>query len=489
MMVIGSVQAVNILISILRQKVLAVMVGPAGVGLLSIFNSLHSVVTEAAGVGLSSSGVREIAAVREDQQTLRRVRWVLLSAHLGQGAMALLGVWLLREEISNWLFGDAAYSKEVGLLGVAVLLSLLASAHSALLQGLRLIGDLSRVTLTGALFGTVAGLAAVSIFGPDGLVWFIVVQPLGNLAAALYFVRKLARPAEARPKLRQFARIWLLMARIGLAFMLGKLATVISLLLIRGHVTKELGLDAAGYFAAATGVTVTYLGFLLSAMLADYYPRLTEVIKDRDAATSLMNDQAQLCLAIGGPLLLILIGTAPWIIALLYSTEFEPAVELLQWQALGNLFKIASFPLSISIVAAAHAKTFLATELFFNLIFVAVIYAFLPMAGLSITAMAFTLAYAVYFISVLAVARRIHGFRGNPITVRLFVIHIALSSALLALANLTPNIALISAPLLAIITGLLSVRVVLAQIGSGGRLATRLKNLFTRFGWPIQERS
>ena len=96
------------------------------------------------------------------------------------------------------------------------------------------------------------------------------------------------------------------MAKLGAAFMLGGLATSATLLLVRGRISQELGLDAAGYFAAAWGITMTYVGFLLGAMAADYYPRLTEVIHDKVAAVRLMNDQAQLGLAIGGPVLLLL---------------------------------------------------------------------------------------------------------------------------------------------------------------------------------------
>ena len=63
------------------------------------------------------------------------------------------------------------------------------------------------------------------------------------------------------------------MAKLGAAFMLGGLATAATLLLVRGHISQELGLDAAGYLAAAWGITMTYVGFLLGAMGADYYPR------------------------------------------------------------------------------------------------------------------------------------------------------------------------------------------------------------------------
>lgn len=43
------------------------------------------------------------------------------------------------------------------------------------------------------------------------------------------------------------------MARLGSAYMLGGLATTSTLLLVRSVITQELGLEAAGYFAAAWG--------------------------------------------------------------------------------------------------------------------------------------------------------------------------------------------------------------------------------------------
>ena len=198
MLIIGSAQVVNILISIVRMKVLAVLLGPSGVGLLSIYNSLLGMVQQTAGLGMGSSGVREIASSRGDEATLSRVRRVLFAAHLLQGALAMLAVWLLRERIAIWLFGDAVRATEVGLIGIAILLSLLASAQTALLQGLRKIGDLGRVTVIGAFVGTLAGLAAVWLQGESGLIWFILVQPLAAVLIALHYTRRLPKPTAAR---------------------------------------------------------------------------------------------------------------------------------------------------------------------------------------------------------------------------------------------------------------------------------------------------
>jgi O-antigen/teichoic acid export membrane protein len=486
MLVIGSAQVVKILISIFRMKVLAVLLGPGGVGLLSIYNSLLDMVQQTAGLGMGNSGVREIASSRGDEATLSRVRRVLFAAHLIQGTLAMIAVWLLRERITIWFFGDALRATEVGLIGVAILFSLLASAQTALLQGLRKISDLGRVTVISAFIGTLVGIAAVWLQGGRGLIWFILAQPLAVVLIALHYTRRLPKPMATRLSLIETWEVWKPMAKLGAAFMLGGLATTATLLVVRGRISQELGLDAAGYFAAAWGITMTYVGFLLGAMGADYYPRLTEVIHDKVAAVLLMNDQAQLGLAIGGPVLLLLIGLAPWVITLLYSSAFEPAVMLIQWQMVGNVFKLASWAMSFSIVAAARGKTFFLMELSFNIVFLGMVLIFLPYVGLEVTAYAFVLGYLIYLTIVYVLARNIHGFRWQALSLGLLVLHTSLSVALMVLALMAPLAAAIASPLLAAATGIFGLRVVLSKVGEHGHLPTRLYGIFERIGWPIQ---
>lgn len=488
-MVIGSAQAVNILISILRMKVLAMLLGPSGVGLLSIYSSLQSMVSAAAGLGMGSSGVRQIASVKDEEKPLSQVRRVLLAAHLVQGALAMLGVWLLRAPIAELLLGDRKYAFEVGLIGFAILLGLLGTAQTALLQGMRRIGDLGRVTIIGASVGTVAGLAAVWLYGEAGLIWFVVVQPLATLLIALRYTSRLPPPSTKHHSLIETWDIWKPMAKLGAAFMLGGLATTATLLLVRSRITQELGLEAAGHFAAAWGITMTYVGFLLGAMAADYYPRLTEVIADRVAANRLMNDQAQLGLAIGGPLLLLMIGLAPWVITLLYSAEFTPAASLLQWQTAGNLFKLASWALGFAFVAAARGRIFLLVEINFNVLFLLMLWFALGKFGLISVGPAFMIAYVLHFALLNILAYTIQGFRWEQLSLLLLALHATLSLALLATAQVASHIAAIASPVLAMATGVLGLRIVLTKIGPEGRTAAHFARIYAAIGWPIWSRS
>ncbi|MGV0908803.1 O-antigen translocase [Martelella sp. FOR1707] len=487
MTIIATTQLFSISLSIIRQKCLALLLGPSGIGLLSIFNNLQSMASQAAGLGMGNSGVREIAAARENYETLGRVRRVLFAAHFVQGLVALVSIWLLREKIAQWLFDDPHFATEVGLVGIAVLVTLLTTAQTALLRGVRRISDLGRVTVLGAMGGTIVGLAAVWAFGETGLIWFVLAQPVCNLLAARWFTRRLPRAEGKPPRLREIPAIWLPMVKLGAAFMVGGLATAITLLLVRGHISGTLGLEAAGLFAAAWGISMTYVGFLLSAMGADYFPRLTEVINDQHKATELINDQTQLGLAIGGPILLILIGWSPWIISALYSKEFSSASDILQWQSAGNIFKLASWPLSYALLARSRAKLYLLTQFIFNVIFISVMFTCLGKFGIFVSGPAFLFSYLIYFFSLIVISFKIFEFRLLKINILLLLVHTMLSFGLICAAYFSPTVAFLSAPALAIATGIFGLRITLAKIGPHGRIPKRLTKLFDKIGWPIRK--
>ena len=60
--IIGGSAAIVILIRMVRTKVLAVLLGPAGIGLEAIYDSIISLARIGVDMGISSSGVRQIAS-------------------------------------------------------------------------------------------------------------------------------------------------------------------------------------------------------------------------------------------------------------------------------------------------------------------------------------------------------------------------------------------------------------------------------------------
>ena len=60
--VIGGSSAINMIIGIVKVKVLAVLLGPAGIGLMGLYQNIMGMAATLAGCGIGSSGVRQVAS-------------------------------------------------------------------------------------------------------------------------------------------------------------------------------------------------------------------------------------------------------------------------------------------------------------------------------------------------------------------------------------------------------------------------------------------
>ena len=61
----GGMQGISILVGIIRTKLVAMILGPNGVGLMSLFNSTIRLLGDASQLGLPVSGIRKISYAYE----------------------------------------------------------------------------------------------------------------------------------------------------------------------------------------------------------------------------------------------------------------------------------------------------------------------------------------------------------------------------------------------------------------------------------------
>ena len=60
-MLFGVVQVLKAIMSVVKNKIAAVLIGPEGIGILGIFNSAIRVIQTGAGLGVSQSAVRDVS--------------------------------------------------------------------------------------------------------------------------------------------------------------------------------------------------------------------------------------------------------------------------------------------------------------------------------------------------------------------------------------------------------------------------------------------
>lgn len=304
--------------------------------------------------------------------------------------------WACRSWIARIFLSDESLADDVGWLSIGVALTVLASAQVALLTGLRRVGDLAQINIAAGIVGGLVSVLALYLWPAQGVVVLAVVAPAFSFIFGRLLIIRLGKPAGSRPPLSELIGEWVAMIRPGFAFMLSGLIAIVGQLIVRTLVQAELGPDALGQFQAAWAISVTYLGFVLGAMTTDYLPRLTAVVENRTAAVKLINEQTEVALLLCAPFVVGMLAFAPWLIHLLYSAEFGPAVEILRWQLLGDIFKVIVWPIGFVQQAKGAGRSFLLTEMFGAVLLCLGVFIGLPHIGIAATGVAFLFVYIAY---------------------------------------------------------------------------------------------
>lgn len=414
--IIGGASVINILIGLVRTKIIAVLLGPAGIGLVSLYTGLMSTATAVATMGIGTIGTRQIAeAISQDNEhALAVVRRAMFWGTLLLASAGGLIVWSLRELLAVHVLNGAEHATIVGWLALGVALSVASASQGALIQGMGRIGDMARLSVYGSLLNTVMGVTLLWKWGQAGLVAYALIGPVVSFLLGHWYVSCLPKVASGNISIQEMAHQWQTLLRLGIPFMGAGLVGTLVQLWIRVEVGNTLGAESLGHFQAAWAISMQYIGFVLAAMGADYYPRLTGLINDHKATTRLVNEQTEVALLLSAPIFIAMIGLTPWVIHILYSSAFLPAVDVLRWQILGDVLKVASWPLGFVIVAAGAGKTFFWTETLALLLMGGLIAGFSPSVGLQITGIAFLVCYIFYLPLVYQLAKRRIKFKWHP---------------------------------------------------------------------------
>jgi antigen flippase len=409
---VGGSSLLNVAIGMIRTKVMALLLGPGGFGLFGVYGSVATMAQTVAGMGVNSSGVRQIAEaagsgdlrrIAETSQVLRRVSFVL-------GLVGALLMVVLARPVAVITFGNSAHTAAIAGLSGVVLLMLISAGQSARIQGLRRIRELAKVSVVSALGGTLLSIPLVYFLRERGVIPALIAVAATTLAASWWYSRQIPLKSVSVSSV-DLRRESAALLKLGFAFMSSGLMTMGVAYVVRITVLRKVGMEATGLYQSAWTLGGLYVAFILQAMGADFYPRLTACIANREAANRLVNEQVEIGLLLAGPGVLATLTCAPLAIALFYSSRFLPAVEILRWICLGTLLQVVTWPMGYIIVAKARQSLFFWCEAAWAAVSLALAWVCISAFGLKGAGIAFFGSYIFHGVLIYSVIRRLSGFR------------------------------------------------------------------------------
>ena len=424
---IGGASIAKIGIGIVRMKAIAVMLGPAGVGLMGLYASIADLVQSVAGMGINSSGVRQIAEAVGSGETKRIAQTATVLKWIAP-LLGLLGALLLivfSRQVSILTFGSDSHSGAIALLSIAVFCTSVAGGQTALIQGMRRVRDLAGMSLFGALGGTIIGIPMVYLFRENGVVPALIGVSVMTIATSWWYSRKVPicrGTIQWEHVKREVAEL----LKLGSAFMASGVLTMGAAYAIRAMIVLKLGLQPAGLYQSSWGIGGLYVGIVLQSMGADFYPRLTANSSDHEECNRLVNEQAQVSLLLAGPGVIATLTFAPLVLALFYSAKFGAAVEILRWICLGMTLRVVSWPIGFILLAKGERTLFFWTEAAAAAVHSSLAWLFIARFGLNGAGAAFFGLNVWHGLLIYTIVRRLTGFHWSAENLRVAALFLPL---------------------------------------------------------------
>lgn len=413
-LIMGSSSVSNIIFGIIRMKAAALVLGPVGVGAIGLLQNALMFASVFFSMGMDTAGTQRVSKQQVENGDASSAIFAIILITPILAAFGAVTYLISYKVIDVWLFGDSSLDGiDIQWVALGIFCSIGSLGSVGILNGLRKVPYLAAQKIVASALTTFVCLMALLFLNANqAVVVFAISLPITMLMMGVFFLYRIralrgAREVHFNETLREAPKL----VSLGSKFMLGAATGLAGHFLVRSAVLTHLDETNLGYFEAAWTISLTYIGFLLGAMVTEYYPRLTAVVENDEQVDHLVNTQTQLAINLVGPVLVIGMGFAPVIISLLYSKGFNAASELFRLLVLGDLVKTCAWPIAFILMSQGRGFAFFLAEFAGACVFVGASHLFLNVSGLSGVGYAYISMYLFYFPIVFLLAKQKTNFR------------------------------------------------------------------------------
>lgn len=359
MSLFGSVEALTMLCAVVRTKLAAIFIGTAGVGLLGLFTTVIELLSTLAQLGIRTTAVREIATSPEDSKPLAVAVTLRVGAILAVAGIVITA--FASPLLSQISFGDWRHVTPFMILSVAVGANVIVATRSAILQGEQRLKSIAKASACSAITALIITAPLIIILRMQSIIPILLTYSGVTLISYIYF----SRTDVKMPKVR-----WSDIANSSNSFVkLGTFLTVSGVLTwlasyaVMSFINLKGGESAMGLYQAGYSLSVKYVGVIFTAMSVEFFPRLSEALASGIKRGSVMlRHETILSVTVIVAVGAVMIAFAPWIVNLLYSSEFHQVVPMVILSTPGIVLRAVSWSMGYTILAQGRGKLFMFTE-------------------------------------------------------------------------------------------------------------------------------
>jgi PST family polysaccharide transporter len=176
----------------------------------------------------------------------------------------------------------------------------------------------------------------------------------------------------------------------------------LGLILIRDLIASHLGLATAGIWQATWRLSEVYMGIVMMSVSLYFLPRLGEVVGTPALREEIMRTFGR-AVGITAVFAVAIFLLRDWVVRIVFTEEFLPVRDLMPYQLVGDVLKMAAWTLGFVLVALVRSRWYITLEMLVPAIYFGGALLLVPEHGVQGVTWAYCLAGATHFaISVFA---------------------------------------------------------------------------------------
>ena len=417
---IGIVKIIQMVFGLVKNKVVAVMIGPEGYGIWGLYQTFIEMLSSFSSLGLNSSGVRQIARNSKDELIVAKTIYVFKRTLIVLSLIGTIVSMIFSRAISVSLFGTEKYSVGIVVISVAVFFNVVAQGYVSILNGLRNLKGLAKGQIVGTVVGTLSAVLFVYFLDFDGITWALLSVAIALFGGAWWYVRKMHISKVvtdftfAKKEIRS-------LLKIGLGFSGAGIISTVMTYFSRIYLNEHFNLDAVGIYQACWVISNLYIGILLTSMGVDLMPRLMKSNDDKEL-NRLINEQSELGILLSSVGVVTILFLSSFFLELLYSAKFVAGNQIMRWQVLGVALRVFGFPIAYVIMCKGKALLYFFYQTFFWVGEYLLLILFARLFGFDGLGINYFVGYTCYVIVGFFILHILSGYRPSKLLIKIFLI-------------------------------------------------------------------
>lgn len=362
----GISTVLKILTSFVSAKIIAVYLGPAGLGMLGQLTSFITIFLTLSTGAITNGIIKFVAEYKDDEPKQNRIIKASLQITLLCSLLCGLIISIGAKFWSNQLFSKTSYSFVFVIFGITIIFYALFSLAVAILNGLQQYKLFNLINVLASIIGLIFSVTMVVLYGIKGALISAVTYQSIVFIILLLFIKRSGWFNWQKIKSSIIERGDLVgLSKFSLMAIVSTAAVPMVQIIIRNYLASNTNSETVGFYEGVNRLSLIYLSLITTTFSVYYLPKLSAATNNSELKELLLKGY-KFILPLTFVMLLITYLLRNLVIKIVFAESFAPMEAYFLPQLVGDFFKIASWLLAMQMVAKAQLKVFIFSEIFFG---------------------------------------------------------------------------------------------------------------------------